>query len=305
MTTLFIAAYQTEKEHVNSLPETDTIHALVKPKIKKMIQHHSGVVVFKDDTIIGYLIYVLGDQLFGNQQCAFVPLYGHASVEENKYNIYQMMLNDVSQNWIKHKRLSWVTRLFEHDPVLAQFSFKNGYGQRCADAMKKVQPRPLNNQYFTIVKATNASLKDIKTLHQQHNDYYPNPPLCLPRSDSDPFKELKAWFNVSSHHLWIAYKANQAVGYVKLEPNGESFISQAGNIMNITGAYSDPSVRKQGIAKALLNTVETDLASQHILSYGVDYETTNPLGRQFWESQFTPYTKTVTRRIDEGILNNE
>ncbi|MEC9484872.1 MAG: hypothetical protein UMR38_03220 [Candidatus Izemoplasma sp.] len=52
----------------------------------------------------------------------------------------------------------------------------------------------------------------------------------------------------------------------------------------------------------MLTAVNDLKDNKKIIQLGVDYETMNPLARVFWEKYFTPYTKTVTRRIDEGML---
>jgi len=300
---LFEGAYEREKEHAKALPDFKAIKSLLNKRFDWMLKEHQGLVAIDNDKVHGYLLYVLGDELFGNQKCAFVPLFGHASIQDRQYQIYQSLYIEASKDWLDKKRLSWVVTSFEHDPVLDEFWFKNGFRQRCADAIAFPKISKNKNDLLTIKKANLNMLSDIEDLHRQHNAYYQEAPLCMPVDDSDPFKELLEWFEEDNHHLWIAYHKDQALGYMRIEKTGESFISLVDDMMSVTSAYVHPDKRHMGIASTLLNEIQAYLLNEtQMKRYGVDYESMNPLARGFWETHFTPYTKSVARRIDEGIL---
>jgi ribosomal protein S18 acetylase RimI-like enzyme len=276
---------------------------MVDERFKWMLDNHQGLVVYKDNILVGYMMYILGDELFGNQKCAFVPLFGHASIEEDQMKIYRTLYLHASKNWLKNKRLSWVITSFEHNQDLEKFWFKNGFGQRCADAIALLQASKEEDDIVTIKKANLNTLNDIADLHREHSAYYQQAPLCMPGDDSDAFEELKAWFNEDNHHLWIAYMNNQALGYMRIEEKGESFITLVEDMVSVTSAYVDPEKRSLGIGSKLLSHVQNYIINDlKMKRYGVDYESLNPLAYGFWEKHFMPFTKTLTRRIDEGIL---
>lgn len=300
---LFINAYELERYHVSSLPEFDNIKEFAEKRIKGMLMNHEGYIAFRDNKVVGYMTYVLGGPLFGNSECALVPLFGHASVEQDKYRIYQALYNEASKDWLLNKKLSWVIRLFEHDQILEKFCFKNGFGQRCVDAVAPIEYEKMDYGNIMIKKATDENINDIAVLHQLHASYYKTAPLCMPNYDEDAYESLKASFEDLSTRIWIAYLNNNAVGYTCLVDVGESFISLSRNMLSINSMFVDPSTRGLGIGAKLLNEVKRYINEYpEYQSYGVDYESINPLGLSFWEKHFTPYTKTVTRRIDEGIL---
>ena len=300
---LFFHQYDTESKMINTLPHKSDINSLINDKIDHLIKNHQGVILLDDTKVLGYMFYILGDVLFGNQKCAVVPLYGHGAIDDNKQKIYQAMLNHASKDWIAHKRLSWVVRVFEHDWVLTDFWFKNGFGQRCADAIRQVEMLEHNASNITIKRANIDNYLDVYPLEKHHEQYYPKAPLCLPVTPGNIKEELKEWIHKTDHYLWIAYKNKEAVGYLKIEPTGESVISKSEIMLNITGLYVNPDFRNKHIGKKLLSVAISDIIKNESIQYlGVDYETTNPLGRAFWERYFTPYTKTLTRRIDEGII---
>lgn len=204
---------------------------------------------------------------------------------------------------MENHRLTWIIRTFDHDDCLEQFWFKNGFGQRCADAITSIEYESVNGNVF-VKKANQTDLIDIKQLHIMHTNYYSQSPIFMPFSHSDGYEELKKWFNHRHHHLWIAYIDTKAVGYMRIEEQGESYISSMKDIISVTSAFVDPTEQGKGIGKKLLSEVHRYLSFQDYSALGVDYETINPSGRRFWEKHFTPYTKTLTRRLNEFILED-
>lgn len=300
---LFENVYLKEKDHVKALPPYDLIKDMVDERFKWMLENHQGIVAYKGELLVGYMMYILGDELFGNQKCAFVPLFGHASTEEEQANIYRTLYLHASKNWLQNKRLSWVITSFEHNQDLEKFWFKNGFGQRCADAIATPESKEVENQNVIIKKADSKTLDDIADLHREHSAYYQQAPLCMPGDDGDAFAELKEWFEEENHHLWIAYMNNQAVVYMRIKEKGESFITLVEDMVSVSSAYVDPKKRSLGIGSKLLRHVQNYIINDlKMKRYGVDYESLNPLAYGFWEKHFTPFTKTLTRRVDEGIL---
>jgi hypothetical protein len=117
--------------------------------------------------------------LYGNQKCAFVPLFGHASTEEDQLKIYRTLYLHASKNWLKNKRLSWVITSFEHNQDLEKFWFKNGFGQRCADAIALPQASKEEVEMVpdSVVKILcQASLQTkIKRFSVRFNGHMPKP----------------------------------------------------------------------------------------------------------------------------------
>lgn len=300
---LFATNYKIERSRVKSLPPYKQIEVLAKTRLKTILKKHQGLVALENNKVVGYMMYIQGGKLFGNSECAFVPLIGHSATTNNKTVIYQSLFNKAAAIWVENRKLSLIVTLFEHDQNLEQFWFKNGFGQRCADAMTNFDSNYKTNEKIIIKKATKATLIDVKKLHKTHTQYYQTAPLFMPGDNSDSFAELSEWFNKSNRHLWIAYLDEEPVGYMRIEDTGESFITQTSDTVSITSAFINPEFRKKGIGITLLDTVKTYLKEEtNYKRCGVDYESINPLARYFWETHFTPYTKTVTRRIDEGII---
>ncbi|MFH0993844.1 MAG: GNAT family N-acetyltransferase, partial [bacterium] len=143
----------------------------------------------------------------------------------------------------------------------------------------------------------------IAELHRQHNHYYRETPIFMPNRDEDPLADLNEWFSGENRHLWVAMKGDQAIGYMRIQPQGESVISLHPLMMNITGAYVVPEERGSRCGTLLLDAVSRwGMANGYPLT-GVDFESINPAAAAFWMKHFTAYAYSLTRRIDERILN--
>ena len=70
------------------------------------------------------------------------------------------------------------------------------------------------------------------------------------------------------------------------------------NMWNICGAYCVPEYRGTGAMCGLLEHVKAALKAENIPLLGVDCESINHAANRFWQKFFTPYTCSVTRRVE-------
>ena len=124
----------------------------------------------------------------------------------------------------------------------------------------------------------------------------------MPVEKEGPEKYLDNWLKNKNNHLWASYKPNEAVGFMKIEPKGERFIAESEEVMNITGAYVKEEYRKSKIAVSLLDEIQKWMLDNDYSLCGVDYESFNVEGSDFWNQFFTPYTYSLVRRIDERVI---
>ena len=125
----------------------------------------------------------------------------------------------------------------------------------------------------------------------------------MPNPYEDPVEDLNNWLKDDDRHIWIAYENEIPVGYIRIQPTAESFISEDPNVMNITGIFVERDHRCSGIATSLLDCVQNWLHENDYDLLGVDFESINYLGSNFWNRYFTPYMYSLTRRVDERIMN--
>jgi len=80
-------------------------------------------------------------------------------------------------------------------------------------------------------------------------------PLFMQADEVDPVQEMMDWLKDENNHLWAAYQDDKPLGHIRIQPQGETFISAHPGAMNITGAFVGPDSRHAGVGALLLNTV--------------------------------------------------
>jgi len=299
---LFKSAYVEESLGGSDLPSFSDVEPLTKQSLSRLIEKGSGLAVEEDGELCGYMIGVPVDGLFGSEPGIVVLLHAHAAKVGMKEIVYSVLYEQLAQIWTSQGRTSHAVVLFAHDQITNDFFYENGFGKRCVDAITRVKNDTFSVSNIEIHEATNETIPLIAPLHLEHVRYYRQAPIFMPNGDIDPIKDLTQWVAQKNHHLWYATLNHEVVGYMRIQPTGETVISRSQNMMNITGAYVDPKYRGQHISKALLYEVHRYLAQNGYEYLGVDYESINPQGNRFWSLHFTPYTFSLTRRIDERIL---
>lgn len=284
------------------LPSDEQMMQLISESVTSLFRHGTGILAFADDRLVGYMLGWKVSELFGPVKGIFSPMTGHCAIKENRHEIYAQMLEYGLKSWVRQGFLSFATSVMAYDKELVDEFFTYGFGLRCIDALRKAEPLPITNTDIEIIKAEQDDLKDIAALHKEHHEYYQYSPIFMPRQPEDALADLQEWLSHPNRHLWVAKREGKALGYIRIQPEGETSVSYHSQIMNVTGAYVSEESRSKGVASLLLNEVQLWLNDQGISCCGVDYEAINPAATRFWNRYFTPYTYSVTRRIDERII---
>lgn len=298
---IFKQNYIREQHAHESFVSFDDIKEETKLRLTHMLDHHSGFAVTLDNHLIGYLIGFETGPLFGEDLGVVVPLHGHGSIIEKQKMIYQLLFEHAALYWTKNKIFSIAITMFAHDEKLKQFWFENGFGMRCVDGIRHLDDMKMTNNNIIIKEIKENDIDDLFDLHHKHNLSYRRSPLFMPNADEDPKADLLSWLNGQYRYIFGAYLNKIPVGYMRIEETGESVISHAASMMNITGAYVDPNYRDQMIGSELLRYINTWTKNHQYHFLGVDYESINPEANHFWKKYFKPYTVSLTRRIDENI----
>ena len=102
--------------------------------------------------------------------------------------------------------------------------------------------------------------------------------------------------------MFIAERDGRIAAYVEADTGGENYVSDAPGCMNVCGAYCLPAYRGTGAAQAALACAVETFRREGCPLLGVDCETINPAASGFWCKHFTPYTRSVVRRVDENAV---
>lgn len=102
--------------------------------------------------------------------------------------------------------------------------------------------------------------------------------------------------------IFVAKNMDEIIGYLEIIKDGETFISEEADMLNVCGVYLKEEYRGKNILQSLLSFVLEALKKEGKKRLGVDCETLNPTALRFWGKYFDNYTYSFVRRIDERIL---
>ncbi len=273
------------------------------PYLDYFAEHGVGVVALDaNDDLLGYLCcYAPIENFWGFVKGAFSPLHGHGAVQENRKYIYNRLYQALSEMLVKEKILSHAISVYAADEVAVQGFFENGFGNACVDGIlwnfdlgvKAVE----NVEFFELEKECFGDVLAMQNALIRHLGKAPTF-LSYREMNLEEFenrvKEDQRFFAVK--------KNNEMIGYVRVQKDGENFISSSNGMMNISGAYLKEEYRGQGIYPALIQYVLNTLKKEGVENVGVDYESFNLTANSFWPKYFEPYTWSMVRRVDERAL---
>jgi len=300
---LVMSAYIEEKIAIPFLPYEKEYLYFFRKLIKNLFNNGIGIVAVRDEELIGFIAGFEVKELFGKSKGIYSPLHGHGGKKEYRSILYQELYTHVAEIWVKNACFTHALTFFAHDTETIDLWFWQGFGLRCVDSICESKRISANNPSNIIIRKTNVlDIPALANIHRQHNMYYRNSPVFMPRIDEDPVQDLANWLKKDNHHLWAAYQDGKPLGYVKIQPGAETFVSEHKDVMNITGAYVLESERKAGIGTMLLGAIQEWLLKNGYALCGVDFESINITGSRFWNKHFIPYAYSMVRRIDERIL---
>ncbi len=292
--------YEREREFVTELPLTASV-----PELTWFAENSLGVAAFEGDTMVGFLCsYPPIDKIFGSTDVRgqFSPMGAHAAGNENRAGIYEAMYQAAAKKWVLAGAVSHAIGLYAFDQEVLQMFFRNGFGMRCMDAIKRVEQHPIVSQEGFRYQELEAEERELAyPLDAMLNAHYRKSPFFMNRTlhTKERFLDLCAEENA---RIFVTLYEGQICAYLKITEEGETFLATGKKYRHITGAFCLPEFRGNKIMLNLLNFAETELAKSGIQTLGVDFETINPTAYYFWLKYFKAYTISVVRRIDERIL---
>lgn len=299
---LINAQHDHEASHHQGFPSFLDFESPLKERLKRLVHESSVWGIFSGQCLVGFMGGIGIGPLFGRDPGVVIPAYAWSVEGSQRIERIITLLTQVMHDWVERSHTSVAWTIMAHDRSALKVARQMGFGNRCADAIRNVDHPITHSHSYRIERLEPASLEQIAILHQAHNRYYRNPPLWMPNPEEDPLKDLRTWMADDDHRIYAAWDDSSVMGYLRVQPHAESYVSHHPKLRNITAAYVDPSARHHGIASALLASAIHDMKRAGVKWCGVDYETINPSGSAFWEKHFDAYTFSLTRRIDERIV---
>ncbi|MBP1560236.1 MAG: GNAT family N-acetyltransferase [Oscillospiraceae bacterium] len=294
-----LANYNEERQFVKELPETADI-----PDLGVFAENGLGVAAFENGKMIGYLCcYSPWDNAFDTAaKGTFSPLHAHGAAYENRETIYRRMYQAAAEKWVKNHIAYHGIALYAHDEKALQALFLYGFGVRCSDAIRSTEAIGCHAaDKLSFGRLSAAEIPSVRELRRMLSEHMGESP-CFMYSDE---KEFQGWLEGAEKRESAIYAAQingAPVSFIEVTDDGENFVTETDTMKNICGAFCLPEYRGKGVFAGLLDYTLGSLRSEGVKLLGVDYESFNPTALGAWEKYFTPYTRSVVRRIDEGVL---
>ena len=295
--TLALSCYIEERVSVPILPEMDGV-----PPLECFADNALGVSALRDGVLVGFLCcYNPIDNFFGTTKGTFSPIHAHGAIRKDRAKLYSLLYAAAADKWVRAGVLSHAIALYSHDREGMDSFFRNGFGARCVDAIRPAVPLGVVRMEGCAFRE--LSCGELETVLPMKNgliDHLCASPVYIPLSRIS-LAELEAEQRERSSRFFLAERKGCPAAFVEIQSSGENFACEGQDMMNVCGAYMYPEHRGRGLYAGLLDHLLSVLQDEGYKRLGVDYESINPTARGFWEKYFTPYTYSLTRRIDERV----
>lgn len=152
--------------------------------------------------------------------------------------------------WVGQGSTNHAITMFAHDQETVDTWFWLGFGLWSMDAIRKSGPVEDGNSSIEVRKVDAGDVPGLRAMHREHNLYYRNSPVFMPRPDEDPVEDLTSWLLGPGHHTWTTCALGKPTGYMRIQPGGETFVSEHPAVMNVTYVLED--ARRSGAGTLLL-----------------------------------------------------
>lgn len=291
---------QTESSVCGQLPMIDyinrlenIIHDLCNCKYKK--------VAVEDGKVIGYIAFMgPWDGIFGNVKGVFSPLGGSAFSGNNRNMLASKLFQEIGKELVSDGVYSFALSRYAHDDEVGRSFIMNGFGIRCTDAVMRLKGRAVICEPDQNLEIHELKPDEKKEIFQLRSGLVKH--LCASPTFCPPdLSHFHAWFDNEDIRVFAVKNSEHYMGFMSVTSEGETFITEYDQMLNICGAYVDERYRSSGIAKQLLEHICRVLEKEGIQYLGVDCETLNPTALRFWGKYFVNYTYSYARRIDERV----
>jgi len=302
---IFCAYYSGLRTSTDLLPPQFEDTAVIGKMLAGIIRDNPAFVAIDGSRVTGYMTGYSGiPELKGNAHGVVVPVWAHAITESSRIErVYSELYSTISAEWISGKSYSQAVSYFNPDERLEQHLFGLGFGLLVIDGIRSVEPIDTSPyDQCEIRVATAEDLVDIGSLDSRLCNHLRSSPIFL---DTSPVDEsaISEHFIDGDRRTFLAVRGDEAVGGIRavLKSGPGCELLNVEGSLGINFAYTEPTLRRGGIATQLLNEALRWSAAEGMTRCVVDFESANFTARGFWETHFQPICHSVIRRVDERI----
>lgn len=297
------AAYGNARAAVPSLPADPTI-----PGLSHFVGNGMGVAAVAGDAVLGFMAaYPPFDEAYGvaGLRGCFTPVEAFGIADAlpaglTRGALVARLYTAAAAVWIERGALSHSVAVWAHDAEATDALFRLGFGMRCADAVADAHalasslPTPAGG--VTVREASGGALADVVDLSRGLIRHLNASPSFMAHHEDGLVDLLRQ--AAEGARFYVAARDGEPVAYLRTAATGESFVTEHAGMRSVTGAFCVEAARGTGVMDALLGEVARQSCADGETLLGVDFETLNPAAEGFWLKHFTPYTRSLVRRLD-------
>lgn len=304
-TALVTVRYRALRQEMPLAPPRYEDNAVIRPMLAKLTASAPAVTGLRDGKLIGFLAAWLIPSWRG-QPLAYSPEWANAAEPEEARRIYQALYTEIAPFWVRQRTFVHNLTIFANDRAGIEGWQWLGFGYYVIDGLRSLEPVP-DAPAVDIRRAGEDDLDVIADLDNQLWVHLSSSPIFLSGGgdESDSRAELAAALRDPKHAFFVAYRQDKPVAFLRVEGdnNGACTIVRDPGTAAITGAYTLPEARGDGIAVALLNRGLHWAEQNGFVRCSVDFEAMNVPAARFWLRHFAPVCISLHRHVNEAIYD--
>jgi GNAT superfamily N-acetyltransferase len=289
------------RREVPALPARYTELPILRSLLTELLRAGPGVAAIRGGRVVGFLAGWLIPS-FRGKPTAFSPEWGNGAELDASRRIYEELYTHLSASWVTQGYYRHLVSMFANDGRGIDAWHWLGFGMAAADALRNLDPIPVEETGVEIRRASVDDAEQFATLERALQRYLAGAPTFLFDAFDGDHEDCGAVLRDPRRAIWMAYDGAEPTGYVGLGPASDdaSTIIRDAKTASISGAFTRESSRGRGIATALVNRALAWARAEGYERCAVDFEPMNPLAARFWPQYFEPVCYTSIREVDEG-----
>jgi GNAT superfamily N-acetyltransferase len=269
-----------------------------------------GVAAWRGGSMAGYMI--AGPSFdFRGLVAALVPEFGHAVVPGEETELYGSLYSAVAERWVREGVPLHLIGHFAADAVTTEALYELGFGAVVAERLRgldHVVPAAGGDARGGIDHVDPGARWDaFAPLAAEHAASYRRSPVFLVKDEAlaTAAADLEA-HRRSGDQLFAYRPGGEVQAYLlvgRCEGTSEGRLLAGTRTAQIKSAYAVPSVRRQGIGRALLQRAVAWARVTGFERVFVEHETANLEGGAFWRRHFTPLLVFSMRYVDRTLAS--
>ena len=298
---LVAGRYRAERQRVGALPARYEDPAVIGPMLERLRQAEAGVAALRAGRLAGFLVARLLPA-FRGKRSTYAPEWAHAATGDDRRRIYRDLYGQLSARWVANGCLTHVITLLAGDREVIDAWFWSDFGLMAVDAVRGLGPVETSAAPAEIRRARPDDADAVVALGRQLQRHMAAAPTFLPAAERRQPEQVEKQLADPARPTWLALRGGKAVAQLGLGPASTSaaHVIRDEKTASITGAFTRPDVRGQGIATALLDHALRWARQAGCECCAVDFEPQNPPAARFWLRHFQPVCYSLARHVDSA-----